>query len=322
MDGFLTRIGLGCGRLAGGAAEGNSRRLLAAAVECKIRYFDTAPSYGGGESERILGRAVRGLRQEVQLCTKVGLPRATPNAAAALRTVVLSKIRLVLPEAAVRGLNRIRRTPTQKRATPRGYGNFEPSFVRASVQQSLQELETDHVDCLMLHEPRLSDPREETVNTLRELVSTGTARRLGVATGAELDQLPQFGDVAQFRIGSAAPGAAESRILIGHGLLRGLTPEVLEVCARDSGILDSIPALKACIAEPLGPGALLLNAVLFGTRLERILISTTSPKRLKGFMSAAGRMFGEIQTRGIDDCAGRFANILRRYFIHESRPHL
>jgi predicted component of type VI protein secretion system len=318
MDGFSERIGLGCGRLGGGVAESNSRRLVAAAVECGIRYFDTSPSYGGGESERILGRALRDLRGQVQLCTKVGLERSAPNAAAALRTAVLSKIRLVLPEAAVRGLNRMRREQAQRRAAPGNYGNFDPSFVRASLQRSLQELETDYVDCLMLHEPRMSDPDEETLSALRELASTGTALRLGVATGAELDRLPRFGDVAQFKIGSALPSGIESRILIGHGLLRGLFPEKLEACARESGIFYSIPALNGCVAEPLGPSALLLNAALYGARLERVLISTTSPKRLKGFMAAAGRIFAEIESRGIADCEARFADILRRYFARNA----
>lgn len=318
MDGFLARIGLGCGRLGGGAAEANSRRLLAAAVECGIQYFDTAPSYGGGASERILGRGLRGLRNNVRLCTKVGLPRSTPNALAELRTLVLSKIRLVLPEAAVGGLNRIRRAQVQKAAKPGNYGNFDPAFIRASVQQSLQELETDHLDCLMLHEPRVSDPEPETADALRELVSAGTVLRLGAATGAQLEFLPKFGDVAQFEIGPAVFGGSETRILIGHGLLRGLSAEVFEQCTRESGILDAIPALTGYLSEPLGVSALLLNAVLFGTELERVLLSTSSPKRLQRFMSTARGIYSEIESGGVDGKAAVFGEILRQYFTRKA----
>jgi Aldo/keto reductase family len=318
MNDFLARVGLGCGRLSGGVAESNSRRVMAAAVQCGIRYFDTAPSYGGGASERIVGSGLRGLRNEVQLCTKVGLARSRPNAVAELRTLVLSKIRLVLPEGAVRRLNQIRGAQVQNVSHARGYGNFDVTFVRNSVQQSLQELQTDRLDCLMLHEPSMSDPNPELAGELRGWVRASTIMRLGVATGAQFGELPQFGDVAQFALGPAMFDAGVARLLIGHGLLRGLSPEIFQRCIDEAGILERIPGLRSCLLEPAGLSALLLNAVLFGTAIDRVLVSTTSPQRLQRFMSSASNMFEEIRARGNDDNSMLFAKVVRRYFTSKA----
>src|SRR6266568_3856587 len=170
MDGFLARIGFGCGRLRGGVERSNSRRLVDTALDCGIRYFDTAPSYGGGASERILGQGLRGLRKQVQLCTKVGLPGSAPNAAATLRALVLTAMRTILPDSTLNRLKKARRVQTHTSLEERKYGNFDVNLTRSSVQQSLEALETEYLDCLMLHEPRMSDPTQELAQLLGALV--------------------------------------------------------------------------------------------------------------------------------------------------------
>src|ERR1700728_3673033 len=133
MNTFLPRLGLGCGRLRAGAEESNSRRVLDAAVECGIRYFDTAPSYG---SESVLGRGLRGIRQEVQVCTKVGLPGSEPNSAGRVRALAITAVRGVLPDGALSWLKRARRAPVRTMPPQRGYGNFDADSIRSSVQES------------------------------------------------------------------------------------------------------------------------------------------------------------------------------------------
>lgn len=320
MDAFTMRIGLGCGRLGGGAAEANSRRLLSAALKCGIRYFDTAPSYGGGASERILGSVLNELRSEIQLCTKVGLPRGTPSAVAALRTLILGKVRLAMPETMVTRLNQLRRVRVESLGTPRGFGNFELNFVRQSLQQSLQALQTDRLDCLMLHEPRMSDPDVDLAQALQGWVEDGTVLRLGVATGAEFEHLPRFGSVAQFKVGAAEFDGAEARELIGHGLLRGLSSANVAGCIDECGILQRMPSLRTHLAQPLGAGAFLLAAVLIGTRIQRLLISTASPARLIKFMGAARNIFDAIQCLGEDRFSWEFKNFIQLYFGRRIDP--
>ena len=314
MPDFFTRIGFGCARLSGGAAESNSRRVLAAALATGIRYFDTAPAYGGGASERILAAALQGCRNDVQVCTKVGLPRALPNPRAELKTWVLARIRSLLPEAAVGRLNRLRHAQGSGASRPPSCGNFELSFLRSSIAQSLQELQTDHLDCLLLHEPRMSDPDPDLAIVLQEFVAAGTARRLGVATGSNYEHLPAFGEVAQFKLGSTAKSSRDSRRHIGHGLLRGLDVSRVERSAHEAGIFTQYPALQFCFSEPLGPSALLLNAVLFGTDIDRVLVSTTSPTRLAKFISTATQVYGEIRARDNIGRAPIFGALVRQYF--------
>jgi hypothetical protein len=320
MDEFLARIGLGCGRFRGGFEESNSRRLLDVALDCGIKYFDTAPSYGGGASERILGRGLRGLRSQVQLCTKVGLYASAPRTVEKLRGLVLTAMRTVLPDAVLDQLKQGRRRPQKPAvAKQRGYGNFDPTLIRPSVERSLEALETGYLDCLMLHEPRMSDPTQDLAQLLGMLVHERLVIRLGVGTFSQLRDLPGFGDVAQFAIGPGTYEDGETRILIGHGVFRGLVPDIFEGCVRESGIFDSVPALKRYLSEPIGVSALLLNAVIFGTNTQRVLVSTNSPKRLQALMSTAGSIFGEIQSREDREVRSKLGDSVHQYLERKAQ---
>src|SRR2546422_11692487 len=73
----LSRIGLGTwaigGWMWGGSDERESIATIRAAIERGVTLIDTAPVYGFGRSEEIIGRALAGLRDKVQIATKVGL---------------------------------------------------------------------------------------------------------------------------------------------------------------------------------------------------------------------------------------------------------
>ncbi len=131
-------------------------RLLGAACDAGITHFDTAPMYGLGLAERILGRFLTGRRDAVTVATKVGLP-APP------------RVSWILPGRLVRG------PLTSQRA-------FDVRSARASLERSLRALGTDYVDLLLLHE---CDPREVTDDLqgfLADCVAAGTARWTGTAT--------------------------------------------------------------------------------------------------------------------------------------------
>jgi aryl-alcohol dehydrogenase-like predicted oxidoreductase len=70
----VTILGLGGHHVAISGSEGNARRLVEAALEEGINFFDTAESYGGGSSERWLGMALAGVRKSVVLMTKTYAP--------------------------------------------------------------------------------------------------------------------------------------------------------------------------------------------------------------------------------------------------------
>lgn len=71
---MVSEVGLGCNNFGGRLDEERSREVIAAALDEGITLFDTADIYGGeGRSEEILGRALRGVREEVVLATKFGM---------------------------------------------------------------------------------------------------------------------------------------------------------------------------------------------------------------------------------------------------------
>jgi hypothetical protein len=309
------RLGFGCGRLRAGLEERNSRRLIDAALEGGIRYFDTAPSYGDGASERVLGLGVRHVRREVAICTKIGFARPTRNAAVAAARAML--------RAMVKPLQRrlMRAGPPVAAAAPgaaaaagkEAHGSFELSRLQDDVQASLEALGTDHVECLMLHEPRLTDPTPQYAEALQALVAAGTAARIGVGTGSAIERLPRYGDVAQATLTPSLLRAGDPRALMAHGLFRRLDRQQLERSATESGLLAAIPALRAHLGSEVGCSALLLNCAVLGTRVERVLWSTSSVARLRQVLAAAGAVHDEVRAAWSVEREACLADTMLRY---------
>jgi hypothetical protein len=313
MNMLSEKIGFGCGRLRGGFEESHSRRLVDAALACGIRYFDTAPAYG--ESERILGAGLRGLRDQVQLCSKVGLYGGRPGTRGTLRGFAMGAVRTLLPDGA---LGRLKKAlPGRKPAVggPRGYGNFDPRLIRSSLERSLEALETDFLDCLMLHEPRMDDPPPEVKALLEEDVRGRRVRRLGVGTHAGMDQLPPFGDVAQFALGRTVRREGDTRMFIGHGLFRQGDLDRYRQCAVEARVFELIPGLSGLVADRVGLSGLLLSAVILGTQIDRVLISSASEKRLRGFTATAGRILAEIESRIDPETRQALRDSVDRYHV-------
>ncbi len=163
----------------GAAAVGNlyravdddgARSILDAAWDAGIRYYDTAPHYGLGLSERRLGAMLRERpREEYVLSTKVG------------RLLVPS------PGTADRRDDDIFEVP----ATYRRAWDFTPGGIRRSLEESLERLGLDRVDILYLHDPEVSDwdvaeAVDSGVAALAALREEGLVRAVGVGT-ADLD---------------------------------------------------------------------------------------------------------------------------------------
>ncbi|UEP44942.1 aldo/keto reductase [Burkholderia sp. B21-005] len=121
-----------------------ARPFIRAALDAGVTFFDTADIYSGGESERILGRALRecSTRDDVVIATKAFFPTgAGPNA---------------------RGLSR--------------------KHLLASIDASLQRLGTDYVDLYVIHRFDPDTPIEETLDALDAIVRSGKARYLGASS--------------------------------------------------------------------------------------------------------------------------------------------
>ncbi len=142
-------VGLGCNAFGGRVDEKASIAVVHAALDAGITLFDTAESYGRGESEVFLGRALVGRRDEAIIATKFGWGRGM-------------------------GDNDVARGA--------------PSYVRGAIEASLRRLDTDYVDLYQYHRPDGTTPIAETLGVLDELVREGKVRVIGSSnmTGAQV----------------------------------------------------------------------------------------------------------------------------------------
>lgn len=270
---LTSRLGFGCGRLNGGGDKATSLRLVHAALDQGIRYFDTAPPYGLGASESVLGEALKGRQEEVIVATKAGLARpASASLKQTARAIVKPLARWVpgLRHAVLKGM--ARRAPA---------GNFGFEFIARSFEASLTQLQRDRVDCLLLHEAQPHDPLTPLQRLLDRYVASGQLGTYGSSTGEPASELVRFGEVLQYRC--PVPGADDTTVApsdVLHGALRFIAPAIGSALARD-------PQLKAQLADllPVGTdpatatGSLALAHTL--ARFEsRVLISTNQPQRL------------------------------------------
>ncbi|MBE1593430.1 aldo/keto reductase [Nonomuraea angiospora] len=115
------------------------------AHELGVTFFDTAELYGGGANEALLGRAVKGFRDEVVLATKFGFD--------------LTK-------------------------EPVGL-NSRPDNIRKVAENSLRLLQTDHLDVLYQHRPDPDVPIEDVAGTVGELIAAGKVRYFGLSEAGE-----------------------------------------------------------------------------------------------------------------------------------------
>jgi aryl-alcohol dehydrogenase-like predicted oxidoreductase len=204
------------------------------ALDEGVNFFDTADHYSQGLSERWLGAALRGRRQDVVLATKTGT-YFTPLAASAMRMrPLLRPVRRWLSPLKIT-LHRLR--ATQKRQ------DFSPAYLRQAVEASLRRLNTDYLDLLQLHKP----PATVLVSgswraALQELQAEGKIRYYGISCAGVEDALHCL-DV---------PGIAS--VQIGISLLdREAIPEFLpRARERGIGVIARNPRAQGHLTTELG----------------------------------------------------------------------
>jgi aryl-alcohol dehydrogenase-like predicted oxidoreductase len=128
----------------GNADEADSIRIIHRALDVGINFVDTADVYSDGESERIVGKALAGRRDDVVLATKFFMPMgAEPNH---------------------RGGSR--------------------RWIMRSVEDSLRRLGTDYIDLYQVHRPSQDTDIQETLSALTDLVRQGKVRYIGSSSYA------------------------------------------------------------------------------------------------------------------------------------------
>ena len=179
------RLGLGCVGLgtSAGRRVADDVRLVRTAIDAGVTVFDTADAYGAGASEHVLGKALKGRRDEVVIATKGGFAfrdrtRAERWARRWTKTAIgtASKGRAEL-------------APVQ---TQYAEQDFSPRHLRDAVRASLRRLGTDYIDLYQLHAPP---------HVLPDLVD-------------QLSDLVVVGDVAEFGVGASSVAAADAWVAV------------------------------------------------------------------------------------------------------------
>jgi aryl-alcohol dehydrogenase-like predicted oxidoreductase len=145
----ISRIGLGAMTMAGtytsggGLDDAESIRTIHRALELGVTHIDTAEIYGPFHSEELVGKAIKGRREQVVVATKFGLVSHAGGGP--------------------------------------GVTDSSAANVRTAVEGSLKRLGTDYIDLYYQHRVDPNTPIEETVGVLAELVAEGKVRHIGLS---------------------------------------------------------------------------------------------------------------------------------------------
>lgn len=154
-------MGLGCMGMSeyyGQTSQPESLETIARAIDLGVTMFDTADVYGRGANEELLGLAMAGKRDRVQIATKFGVVRDSAD----------------------------------RRFDGR------PDYVRSACEASLRRLKVDHIDLYYLHRVDPATPIEDTVGAMGELVAAGKVNHIGLSevTSQQLRQAAQVHPIA------------------------------------------------------------------------------------------------------------------------------
>jgi aryl-alcohol dehydrogenase-like predicted oxidoreductase len=288
-------LGLGCSAVLGRSGRRESLAVLGAAWEAGITFYDTARSYGYGESERLLGEFFAGeRRQQAVICTKFGILPAARGWKQRVKP---------LAQAAVRVFPALRTVAQRQAAGEIVASEFSVELLRTSLETSLRALRTDYVDMLLLHAAPISAlAQEDLLGAMQRLVEAGTVRMAGISGEqavivASFDQRPRGLTTAQFAINAAdrefaaetEQAAREGWFLVANHPFGG--PTGVRVCRQRIATLRENQALPIALREKLIDDAqlmpeVMLNTILNGTGVHCVIPAMMHPEHLAGNVRA------------------------------------
>jgi aryl-alcohol dehydrogenase-like predicted oxidoreductase len=248
-----------------GTEEKTARKIIEASLEEGINYFDTADLYDFGENEKIVGAALKEVRDNVIIATKVG--------------------------------NRWKKD--------RQGWSWDPSklYIKEEVKQSLKRLGTDYIDLYQLHGGTINDPIEETIEAFEELKAEGFIRYYGISSirpNVIREYLKKSNIVSvmmQYSILDRRPEEEALPLLQEHGvsvvtrgpLAKGLLSDKMLEKVTDKGYQDYslneltevLPLLKEKVAAQRTFTEVALQYNLANPAVASVIAGASSPEQVK-----------------------------------------
>ena len=242
-------------------------RLLRTAFEQGINHFDTAPLYGQGYAEKLVGNFIRNRRDKVSVATKFGLGNPGSLIVPAFLALPLNYYRKSLkkPAPAIAPV---------KDAEPQviSYRQISVDYVKKCLVGSLQRLNTNYLDYYLLHEALPGFLDADAFDFLQAQKKSGVIRHLGVATGSQnlltLNKNDLNGwDILQYEVGNNGQLLAERFPDKQH---------FLHSCLKD---LRLLPAEKT--SDKKYSGGYQLGACAKNNRNDKLIFATRRIQVLK-----------------------------------------
>lgn len=262
-DLWVTELGLGCMSI--GTEEKTAREIIETALDEGINYFDTADLYDFGENEKIVGAALKEVREKVFIATKVG--------------------------------NRWKSDRTGWSWDP------SKSYIKEAVKQSLKRLNTDYIDLYQLHGGTIEDSIDETIEAFEELKSEGFIRYYGISSirpnviREYVKKSHLVSVMMQYSILDRRPEEEVLPMLHEHGIsvvTRGplakglLSDKMLEKVSQkgyqdysQKELLDVLPALKDKLAADRSFTEIALQYNLAHPAVATVIAGASSPEQVR-----------------------------------------
>ena len=174
-------LGFGCAGVMGRAGRKDSLRALGATFDAGVNFFDTARSYGYGESEALLGEFLVGRRDRTVISTKFGI--------LAVRQQVWKQVLKPLARRVFSLFPSTQKVAKAQIASQFRSHQFSVEILRKSLDESLKKLRTDYVDLLFMHSPTADVmAQDDLFCEMENLVRTGKVRVAGISADPVLVQ--------------------------------------------------------------------------------------------------------------------------------------
>ena len=296
-----SRLGYGTTSLMAVQSTQERLQLLECAYEAGIRHFDTAPYYGYGEAERVLGEFLREKRDQITVTTKFGIQPPS---------VVRNRLVNQLARKILGFAPSLRAVLSKKAQSLSKSGSFSAEAARTSLEQSLKSLGTDRIDLFLLHEPTLQDAGSpEILDFLEGEVTRGTI--LAYGCGGEFPMIREIAQAGlptsrwlQFEDHVLAPHVAEMRALGANCITYRTFLKALPVVSQ---WLDANPkirsewevALDLNLSQDRALAALLLGLSMQANEGGVVLFSSSRCDRIRDAARvAAGDAVSKEQIQG------------------------